>query len=381
MATIIGRVISEDYFQSVFAETTEDTLSGGLSNTVAGRICNYLDLHGGGYTVDGACSSSLIAVATAANALVAHDLDLALAGGVDVSLDTFELVGFARTGALTPDDMSVYDRRGNGFIPGEGCGFVALKRLEDARAAGDRVYAVLRGWGVSSDGKGGLTAPSREGQATALRRAYARAGYDAASVDVFEGHGTGAAVGDRTEVEAIALAIGPVDPEPVRAHGITSLKSIVGHAKAAAGVGGFIKAALAVHRRVAPPTAGCFDPHPAFQDKARSLYPILLGETREPGAVMRAGVSAMGFGGINCHVTLESGDPPDARWAGAIDERAMMAHAQDAEVFAFCAETREAQVHRVAEARDLAFGVSLAELADLAARLAPPLRPGCGAPP
>ncbi|MGI9077101.1 MAG: beta-ketoacyl synthase N-terminal-like domain-containing protein [Gemmatimonadaceae bacterium] len=146
----------EGYFKSVFAPTTEDSLAGGLSNTIAGRICNFLNLHGGGYTVDGACSSSLLAIATAATALGNGDLDFALAGGVDVSLDTFEMIGFAKTGALSRSDMRVYDRRADGFIPGEGCGFVALKRLEDARTDGNYVYAVIRGWGISSEGKGGL---------------------------------------------------------------------------------------------------------------------------------------------------------------------------------------------------------------------------------
>ena len=162
----------EEIYKSSFAPTTEDTLAGGLSNTIAGRICNFFDLHGGGYTVDGACSSSLLAVCTAADRLATGDLDLALAGGVDISLDTFELVGFAKTGASARTTCGSTTAAPIGFIPGEGCGFVVLKRTEDAEAAGDAVYATIRGWGISSDGKGGLTAPSRDGQATAIRRAY-----------------------------------------------------------------------------------------------------------------------------------------------------------------------------------------------------------------
>jgi len=123
---------AEQYFKSVFTPITEDTLAGGLSNTIAGRICNYLDLHGGGYTVDGACSSSLLAVATAAASLSNGELNMALAGGVDISLDTFELIGFAKVGALSRNgDMAVYDRRADGFFPGEGCGFVVLKSCMD----------------------------------------------------------------------------------------------------------------------------------------------------------------------------------------------------------------------------------------------------------
>src|SRR3989338_9715708 len=121
----------EKIYKSAFYPITEDSLSGGLANTIAGRICNYLNLKGGGYIVDGACSSSLLAVVTAANALKMGDMDLALAGGVDISLDPFELVGFAKLGALARDKMQVYDRNASGFIPGEGCGFVVLKRLDD----------------------------------------------------------------------------------------------------------------------------------------------------------------------------------------------------------------------------------------------------------
>jgi acyl transferase domain-containing protein len=360
----------QDYFQSVFAPTTEDTLSGGLSNTIAGRICNYFNFHGGGYTVDGACSSSLIAVATAATALANGDMDFILAGGVDVSLDTFELVGFAKIGALTPGDMAVYDKRGNGFIPGEGCGFVALKRLEDARAARDRVYAVIRGWGISSDGKGGLTAPSRDGQAMALRRAYRRAGYEARDVDFFEGHGTGTTVGDRIEIEGIALAVGATQGGGLRAQGLTSVKSLIGHTKAAAGVAGLIKASLAVYHRVLPPTAGCRDRNAAFEESAPTLYPVLQGEIRPREALLRAGVSAMGFGGINCHVTLESGDRPAPPPTGALDPRALIAHAQDAEIFVFSAESPRALRDRARQAREKAYGLSLAEMADFAAWLA-----------
>jgi enediyne polyketide synthase len=125
------RTLKERY-TAVFPPVDEDTLAGGLSNTIAGRICNHLDLMGGGFTVDGACSSSLLAVAHAASRMVEQDLDLAIVGGVDVSLDPFELIGFAKTGALTDGDMTVYDRGGKGFIPGEGCGF------HGAQAAGRR---------------------------------------------------------------------------------------------------------------------------------------------------------------------------------------------------------------------------------------------------
>jgi len=359
----------EEYHKQPLSPITQDTLAGTLSNTIAGRICNYLNLHGGGYTVDGACSSSLIAIATAARGLVDGELDLALAGGVDVSLDPIEIVGFAKTKALTTKEMAVYDRGASGFIPGEGCGFVVLKRLEDARADGNYVYAVLRGWGISSDGAGvGITAPSGSGQALALQRAYAKAGYGPQELDFIEGHGTGTPVGDRAEIKGITLAMDGTQNK--RFCGITSLKSIIGHTKAAAGIGGFIKAVMAVNRRVLPPTAGCKEPNEVFESTATCLYPILQGECRHPTEILRAGVSAMGFGGSNCHVTLSSGDGPDPRLEPALSESRLLVSHQETELFCFSADSLEKLQQRVGEIQAIATGLSIGELVDLAAELA-----------
>jgi len=360
----------ETCYKSVFAPVTEDTLAGSLSNTIAGRICNYLDFHGGGYTVDGACSSGLIAIATAASALRNRDLDLALAGGVDISLDTFELIGFSKVGALTKTDMHVYDRRGSGFIPGEGCGFVMLKRLEDALKDGNYVYAVIRGWGISSDGKGGLTAPSVKGQAIALKRAYECAGLSALELDFIEGHGTGTTVGDRVELEAIARVRMEEGQARDRSCGITSLKSIIGHTKAASGIGGFIKAVMAVNRRVLPPTANCSVPNEVFEDPARSLYPITTGELRFPTDKLRAGVSAMGFGGINCHVVMESSaDAPSTKLTTSLEERKLLASHQATELFVFSGNSPENVLDKVRKVKKLALGMSEGERVDLAAQL------------
>ncbi|QJD30234.1 type I polyketide synthase [Methylococcus geothermalis] len=360
----------EEVYKSVFPAVNEDTLAGSLANTIAGRICNYLDWHGGGYIVDGACSSSLLAVATAADYLQQRKMDLAIAGGVDVSLDTLELIGFAKATALTREEMRVYDRRGNGFIPGEGCGMVVLKRLEDARRDGDTVYAVLRGWGVSSDGRGGITAPSAKGQTQALLRAYQAAGYAPQTLAFVEGHGTGTTVGDRTELEGVVGALaahGPVEDHSV---GMTSFKSIVGHTKAAAGIGGFIKAVLAVNRRVVPPTAGCVEPHASFAESARALYPVLEGQIRAADEPLRAGVSAMGFGGINCHVTLESGDPPAPELQPALPERMLLASRQHTEVFPFSGSDSDGLLQTVRVFRQQVHGLAAGELVDAAAHAA-----------
>ncbi|MCI5167416.1 MAG: polyketide synthase, partial [Candidatus Electrothrix sp. GM3_4] len=301
------------------------------------------------------------------------------AGGVDISLDTFELVGFAKTAALTTDDMRVYDRRADGFIPGEGCGFVVMKRLEDAVADGDYVYAVLHGWGISSDGKGGLTAPNAQGQARALQRAYERAGWNINDIDFIEGHGTGTAVGDKTELEGIALAMnkgkntgsraGSSKSMQLRRCGITSLKSLIGHTKAASGVGALIKTVIALNQRILPPLANCFEPSPIFADKATDLYPLLHGEVRLPQEILRAGISGMGFGGINSHLALASGDAPSPKLTPVIREQKLLADYQRTELFIFSAPTVEELLKRVRAAEGLARDICEGERLDLAAHL------------
>jgi enediyne polyketide synthase len=376
---------TEQYYKSVFPAITEDHVAGMLANTIAGRVANFLDLKGGGYTVDAACASSLLAVATAADTLAAGRADLMLAGGVDIALDTFEIIGFAKVGALSHTEIRPFDKRGDGFVPGEGCGMVALKRLDDARRDGDRVYAVLRGWGVSSDGRGGITAPNATGQARAIRRALQSAGGHF-PVDFVECHGTGTRAGDKTEAAGLAAAYGggvagaeaqgSGAAGPYRSIGVGSVKSVVGHTKAAAGAAGLIKATIAVNRRVLPPTAGCTEPNPVFETAATDFYPIMLGERRPADATLRTAVSAFGFGGINTHVLLESGDAPAPALAPPIDERALLVSNQDTEIFALDGDSPADLLKRLGALRDAAAGISAGELVDLARDLAAQLTGG-----
>lgn len=359
-------ITMERYYKSVFAPVTEDTLAGGLANTIAGRVCNYLDIHGGGYIVDGACSSSLLAITSAANYLELGQMDMVIAGGVDISLDTFELIGFAKTGALTRDEMRVYDKQGKGFIPGEGCGVVVLKRLDDAIRDNDQVYAVLKGWGIASDGKGGITAPSAVGQSRALKRAYQKANFNPDNLNFIEGHGTGTTVGDKVELEGISIAISSETQKDLRSCGVTSLKSIVGHTKAAAGVGAFIKTVIALNRRIIPPTAGLKELNPIFEDKAKKIYPVLYGRALDSTTTMFAGVSAMGFGGINSHVLLQSGDAPADNFQPALEERKLMVSNQTHELLLFAAPDYESLADEVIRAIELSKGISYGELADFA---------------
>ncbi|MDH6124904.1 type I polyketide synthase [Kitasatospora sp. GP82] len=359
----------EGRYKAPFPEIDEDTLAGGLANTIAGRICNYFDLGGGGYTVDGACSSSLLSVATAAGALARGDLDLAVAGGVDLSIDPFEVIGFAKTGALATGEMKVYDRDSNGFWPGEGAGMLVLMREADALAQGRRIYATVTGWGVSSDGKGGITRPEADGHRLALARAYQRAGYGVQTVSYFEGHGTGTALGDATEIAALSAARRAADPA-ARPAALSTVKGNFGHTKAAAGVAGLIKAALAVHHQVIPPASGHHDPHPGLLGDEAALYVPREAGLWPAGQPIRAGVSAMGFGGINTHVAVEQA--PGAARRAELDPgtRALVAGRQDAELLLLDASDAAELCERADRLSAVAAKLSYAELADLAAELA-----------
>ncbi|HEV7671797.1 MAG TPA: type I polyketide synthase [Thermoanaerobaculia bacterium] len=366
----------EERYKEPFPPSAEESLAGSLSNTIAGRICNHFDLHGGGFTVDGACASSLLAVAQSCSALAAGDLDLALAGGVDLSIDPFELIGFARSGALAADEMRVYDQRSDGFIPGEGCGFVVLMRHADAVASGRRIHALIHGWGISSDGRGGITRPEAVGQRRALDRAYARAGFGIERVGYFEGHGTGTAVGDATELAALSAAlraVGGGSGVSSSLPAIGSIKALIGHTKAAAGAAGLIKATLALEHRILPPHAGTDRRHPELLGENPALRTLDEAEPWPADRPLFAGVSAMGFGGINVHLALGAlGAPepePERRRALPLRVAKLVASAQDAELIVL---TGADAADLAAQARALlpvARRISRAELGDLAGEL------------
>lgn len=360
----------EQSYKAPFPEPTEDTLAGGLSNTIAGRICNHFDLHGGGYTVDGACASSLLATAQACAALAVGDLDLALAGGVDLSLDPFELVGFARNGALSPGEMRVYDQDSQGFLPGEGCGFAVLMRHQDALRQGLRIYATIRGWGISSDGAGGITRPEVGGQLRALGQAYQRAGFGIDTVELIEGHGTGTAVGDTTELKTLnrarRAANGGSGPSGKAAIG--SIKANIGHTKAAAGLASLIKASLALDAQLLPPTTGCKSPHREISADDSTLRALRQPEPWPEDRPLRAGVSAMGFGGINSHLVLESSEPR-RRPATSSGATRFGATPQDCELLLFGADDLRDLQQQVELVAARAASLAHAELGDLAAEL------------
>jgi len=361
----------EDKFKGPFAPVGEDTLAGGLSNTIAGRISNFFDLGGGCFSLDGACASSLLAVAEACSALSSGEIDVALAGGVDLSVDPFELVGFAKVGALASGAMRVFDQHPTGFLPGEGCGFVVLMRYADALSLRANIRAVIRGWGISSDGAGGITRPDVEGQLLAVMRAYQRAGFGMDSVSFFEGHGTGTAVGDATELEVLsrarasAMMVRPGNFQAV----VGSVKAIIGHTKAAAGVGGLIKTIKALQTRILPPTTGCVNPHLWLKQKDAPLRQIPVAEPWPADQPLRAGVSAMGFGGINCHVVLENPEHGLVRELTKYESELVHSH-QGVELFCFAAPDVASLRGQIRQISAYVARLSLSELTDLAATLA-----------
>ncbi len=301
-----GELIGERY-----PEITEDTMPGELGNCMAGRVANLFDLHGPNYVVDAACASALAAIDSSVAGLVDRDYDIAIAGGVDRNMGASSYVKFCKIGALSATGTRPFDAGADGFVMGEGAGVFVLKRLADAERDGDRVYAVLRGIGGASDGRGkGITAPNPVGQRLAVERAWRDAGISPASCGMVECHGTSTRVGDVVEVSSIGEVFSGADLAPGSV-AIGSAKSNIGHLKAAAGAAGFLKAVLAIHHKELPPSLHVEELNPNID---WSASPFKVNTELRPwdspaDGVRTAGVSAFGFGGTNFHVVVEEHVP------------------------------------------------------------------------
>ncbi len=285
---------------------SEDSFPGMLSNVIAGRIANRLDLGGSNYSVDAACASSLAALDIACKDLVLGTADAVLCGAVDLHNTIHDYLLFASVTALSPTGRSrAFDAGSDGIALGEGAGALVLKRLTDAERDGDRIYAVIRGVGSSSVGRSlGLTAPRPEGQRSALERAYRNARISPVQVGLVEAHGTGTVVGDRTELSMLTKVLTEAGAAP-GSTAIGSVKSQIGHTKCAAGIASLIKASLAIHRGVKPPTLHITNPSLAW-DREQSPFVFHREATpwNSPLAERVAGISGFGFGGTNFHVVL-----------------------------------------------------------------------------
>ncbi|WP_375209220.1 beta-ketoacyl synthase N-terminal-like domain-containing protein [Hyphomonas jannaschiana] len=321
----------------------EATFPGLLGNVIAGRIANRFDLTGSNYVTDAACASSLSALQIALHELRSGDSDTVLTGGVDALNDILMYMCFSKTPALsTSGDCRPFSTRADGTMLGEGVGMLALRRLDDAERDGNHIYAVIKGLGGASDGKGtAIYSPIPHGQARALQRAYEQAGYNPSTVDLVEAHGTGTKAGDKAEIEGLHLAFGEYQTdEPWCAVG--SVKAQIGHTKAAAGSASLIKVTHALSRKVLPPTIKVEEPADAIKNS-----PVFYLNTEARPWISpkkrprRASVSSFGFGGSNFHVTLEEYTGPNAikPW-----------RALPSELFLFSADSPEALAAQIEDA-------------------------------
>ena len=354
-----------DRLDGALPEWTEDSFAGILMNVAAGRVANRFDLGGVNYTVDAACASSLAAVYLAVRDLEARTSDVAIVGGVDAIQNPFSFLCFSKTQALSPTGRCrTFDAQADGIAISEGFAAVVLKRLDDAERDGDRIYAVIRGIGGASDGRDrGLTAPRPEGQVRALRRAYDQAGFSSATVGLIEAHGTGTVAGDTAEVQALTSYFGET-AGPRQRCALGSVKSMIGHTKATAGVAGLVKVALALHHRVLPPTLGVNQPNPKANFEESPFYvnsetrPWIQGASAAP---RRAGVSAFGFGGTNFHVVAEE-------YSGAfLPSSEAVLDPWPAELFVWRGRTRTEVLESITSLLDTLTGGAKPKLEDLAA--------------
>ena len=357
-------VAAEKIYKEPFPEPDADMLAGGLSNTIAGRICNYFDFKGGGYTVDGACSSSLLAVVNGCNSIIDNDIEVAIVGGVDLSIDPFELIGFARNGALAKTEMEVFSNKSQGFWPGEGCGILVLMKEEEALKRGLNIYTVIKGWGISSDGKGGMTRPKVETQQLAMERAYSKANYDISKVSMFEAHGTGTPTGDEVEISAIVDKLKKSNKKN-KAAVLGSVKHLIGHAKAAAGVAGLIKAVLSSKNGILPPSKKTSGLHHLLEQNSDYLQLLDKPKLWTDNQLFRAGISSFGFGGINVHITIEESYNSNRikKLSSAIKKFSTTPF--DFEIFPIASNSFESLLEKLEQIRTLSRDISRAEMTDL----------------
>ncbi|MGI2181668.1 beta-ketoacyl synthase N-terminal-like domain-containing protein [Shewanella oncorhynchi] len=304
-------------FQDQYIHWEENSFPGSLGNVIAGRIANRFDFGGMNCVVDAACAGSLAAMRMALTELTEGRSDMMLTGGVCTDNSPSMYMSFSKTPAFTTNEtIQPFDIDSKGMMIGEGIGMVALKRLEDAERDGDRIYAVIKGVGASSDGKfKSIYAPRPEGQAKALERAYDDAGFAPHSIGLVEAHGTGTAAGDVAEFNGLKSVF--AQGNDTNQHiALGSVKSQVGHTKSTAGTAGVIKAALALHHKVLPATINVSKPNPKLNIESSPFY--LNTETRPwfqraDATPRRAGVSSFGFGGTNFHLVLEEYKPEHSR--------------------------------------------------------------------
>lgn len=309
-------IVNNDYSQLQLAGGDNGQIdayfgSGSAHSIASGRLSYLLGLQGPSISIDTACSASLVAVHLAVQSLRLGECDMAVVGGTNVILVPETTIALSKFHMMAPDGRcKAFDARADGFVRGEGCGVVLLKRQSDALADGDNIIAVIRGSAVNQDGpSSGLTAPSGPAQEAVIREALANSGVDPHDVTYVEAHGTGTALGDPIEVQALAAALGPGRPSPVL---IGSVKTNIGHLESAAGIAGLIKAALALQHRALPPSLHLLEPNPYIPWEQLPVTIVTRKTSWPDGAPLIAGVSSFGFSGTNAHIVLQAAPEPAA---------------------------------------------------------------------
>ncbi|HEY0078550.1 MAG TPA: SDR family NAD(P)-dependent oxidoreductase [Pyrinomonadaceae bacterium] len=284
------------------------TIIGNDRDYLATHVSYKLNLKGAALSVQTACSTSLVAVHLACQSLLNQECDMALAGGVSVSVPQGQGALHQEGGIISPDGhCRAFDARARGTVKGSGVGVVVLKRLEDALAEGDPVHAVILGSAINNDGsaKVGYTAPSVNGQAAVIEEALSVAGVEPETISYVEAHGTGTALGDPIEIAALTQAFSTASGRK-NFCAVGSVKTNIGHLDAAAGVTGLIKTVLALKHRKLPPSLNFEQPNPNIDFEGSPFYVnTKLSEWNRNGTPRRAGVSSFGIGGTNAHVVLE----------------------------------------------------------------------------
>ncbi|GEO86866.1 MULTISPECIES: non-ribosomal peptide synthetase/type I polyketide synthase [Alphaproteobacteria] len=310
---VLGDRAKVEEFTSNYQIGCFNQIVGSITDALATRIAYKFNLRGPAFTIHSACSTSLLAVCQACQNLLTYSCDLALAGGVSVTIPQKRGYIYQEGGMVSRDGVCrPFDADATGTVFASGAGVVLLKRLDDALHDRDRIYAVIRGYGINNDGsdKIGFTAPSAEGQAEAISVALANAGIEPDTIGYVECHGTATPLGDPIEFAGLQLAFSSI-AEKRGGCALGSLKGNIGHMDAAAGVGGLIKTALALHHAKIPAMANYAEPNPHIHLNDSAFYiPKSISAWPRSSAPRRAGVSSFGVGGTNVHVVLEEAPPP-----------------------------------------------------------------------
>lgn len=311
----LGRTFEEKLLGHSSPTTPTSPYNRYVAGLPAGILAQALGLGGGNCTLDAACASSLYAIKLAVDELLSGRADAMLSGGLSRPDPLFTQMGFSQLRALSKRGISApFDAAGDGLVVGEGAGLFLLKRTADAIAAGDRIYGIIKGIGVSNDVGGSLLAPMSEGQLRAMRAAYEKAGWNPSDVDLIECHATGTPVGDAVEVASLKQLWSGAEGGVNRCV-LGSVKSNIGHLLTAAGGAALTKVLLAMRAETLPPTANFNTPQPGMeleQSRFRVLKAAEPWPRRSDGIPRRAAISAFGFGGINAHLLVEEWLPANS---------------------------------------------------------------------